>query len=367
MKRIITLVGTSLMTNYLSENEDRLFKNQYERYRHRPASEYELNRDDIARIKRKLEQFANGNDHASAEIKSISKLSDEVKDNLSVHLLASDTINSRVCAEVIKTVIDDNMKVHFTDNDIIAGLQVKDRKAFTDTGMENLFRRIEEIAGGYYGNTIMNITGGYKAAIPLLTIFSQVYHIPEYYIFEDTAGLMKIPLLPLSIDWQLFDDYKSLFDEVEKSAGGVDTWQSIKDKIKVEHRETILACFVIDGRYADLSTIGRLLWDKYKASQQMFYQNDITKKAFNADPNYKDYTMKLFDENLRNAKTEDKNGHLVLDLGRTAPRIFYRIKDRSFYIYRYSRHNEDYERFINSNPFRSLDDYGPFEPQTLRE
>ena len=75
--------------------------------------------------------------------------------------------------------------------------------------------------------------------------------------------------------------------------------------------------------------------------------------------------MKLFDENLRNAKTEDKKGHLVLDLGRTAPRIFYRIKSGLFYIYRYSRHNEDYERFINSNPFRKLDDYGPYDVETL--
>ena len=86
MKIIITPVGTSLMTNYLAEKEDGAFKNQYQRYRHRPASEYALNRDDITRIKSKLERFATGNERASAEIKSISKLSDERSNNLSIHL-----------------------------------------------------------------------------------------------------------------------------------------------------------------------------------------------------------------------------------------------------------------------------------------
>lgn len=367
MKCVITMVGTSLMTNYLADKEDLVLKNQYERYKHRPASEYELNKDDIIRIKKKLAQFATGNVQASAEIKSLSKLVQELADNLSIYLLASDTINSRICAEVIESVIDDNLEVHFTSHDIIAGLQVKERKVFSDTGMANLFRRIEDITGGYYGNTIMNITGGYKAAIPILTIFSQVNHIPAYYIFEDTKALMKIPLLPISIDWEVFENYTNIFEEVEKSGGGVDNWKTTEGRVKPEHREALIACFEIANGYADLSTFGKLLWNKYKTSRHIFYQNDLAKNSFKSDSNYEDYLMKLFDENLRSAKTDNKNGHLVLDLGRTAPRIFYRIKDGSFYIYRYTRHNEDYERFIKSNPFCKLDDYGPFELQTMRK
>jgi len=165
----------------------------------------------------------------------------------------------------------------------------------------------------------------------------------------------------------VFDAYADIFDEVEKSGGGVDNWQVIERKIKVEHRETMLACFEVDANYADLSTAGRLLWGKYKTRQHIFYQNKEVKDAFEKDPDYKDYLMKLFDEKYRHRKTENKNAHLVLDLGLTAPRIFYQIKEGSVYfIYKYTRHDNDYERFLNSEPFPGLDKYGPFELQTIK-
>lgn len=367
MKSVITMIGTSLMTNCISENDDLLLKNLYERYRHKPASEYKINKEDITRIKKKLRQFAQANKQASAEIKSLEKLSKEITDDLSIYLLSSDTINSRICAEVIKDILDGSLDVHFTDNNIIKGLQVKNRKSFAEDGMENLFKRIEDITGGHYGNTIMNITGGYKATIPLLTIFSQINQIPSYYIFEDIDALMKIPLLPLSIDWEIFDNYADIFHEVVKSGGYAENWNTIAARVKNEHRETINACFEIDGNDADLSTFGRLLWNKYNSRRNFFYLNESIKSALKSDPDSKKYLMKLFDDNFARTKTENKNNHLVLDLGRTAPRIFYRQKDGYFYIYKYTRHDNEYERFINSNPFSSLDDYGPFEMQTLKK
>lgn len=367
MKSVITMVGTSLMTNRISEDDDSLLKNLYERYRHKPASEYEINRDDIIRLKKKLITFASSNKQASAEIKSLEKLSQEISDDLSIQLLSSDTINSMTCAEVIKDVFDGSLDVHFTNNNIISGLQVKNRKSFAENGMENLFKRIEDITGGYYGNTIMNITGGYKAAIPLLTIFSQINHIPSYYIFEDSDVLMKIPLLPLTIDWEIFDRYADMFHKVEKSGGCAENWNTIAAGTKPEHRETVNACLEIEDNYADLSTFGRLLWNKYNSRRNLFYLNDTIKTALKSDPDSENYLMKLFDENFARTKTENKNGHLVLDLGRTAPRIFYRQKDGYLYIYKYTRHNNDYERFLNSNPYQNLDDYGPFEVQTLKK
>jgi len=368
MKSVITMVGTSLMTNYISENDDsKLLKNLYERYKHKPASEYEINKDDITRLKKTLIKFAEENKQASAEIRSLEKLSKEIPDDLSIHLLSSDTINSRICAEVIKDVLDGSLDVHFTDNNIIRGLQVRDRKGFAEDGMENLFKRIEDITGGYYGDTIMNITGGYKAAIPLLTIFSQINQIPSYYIFEDIDALMKIPLLPLSINWEIFDNYADIFHKVKESGGGVDDWNTISAKIEAKDRETINACFEIDGNDADLSTFGRLLWKKYNAERYIFYLNDPIKSVLKNEPDSKKYFMKLFDDNFALTKTENKNGHLVIDLGRTAPRIFYRQKDGYFYIYKYTRHDNEYERFLNSSSYQDLDDYGPFEIHNLKK
>ena len=368
MKSVITMVGTSLMTNCISEDDDSFLRNLYERYRHKPASEYEINKEDITCLKKTLIKFAKANKQASAEIKSLKKLSKEISDDLSIHLLSSDTINSRICAEIIKDVLGGSLDVLFTDNNIIKGLQVKDRKSFAEDGMENLFKRIENITGGYYGDTIMNITGGYKATIPLLTIFSQINQIPSYYIFEDTDAMMKIPLLPLSIDWEIFDKYHHIFHELEESGGGVDDWNTISARIETKDRETVTACFEVAGNNADLSTFGKLLWHKYNSRRNLFYMNDASiQSAFKSDPDSTKYLMKLFDDDFARTKTENKKGHLVLDLGRTAPRIFYRQKEGYFYIYKYTRHDNEYERFINSNPFSSLDDYGPFEMHTLKK
>jgi len=367
MKKIITLVGTSLITNYIAENEDPPLKNHYERYMHKPASDYELNEDDIIRIKKKLAQFAIENFQASAEIKSLNKLAKELKDDLAVYLIASDTINARICAEVIKSILVNGFSIYFTEKDIISGLQVKDRKSFADRGMESLFKRIEEITGGYYGNMVMNITGGYKAAVPFLTIFSQINHIPTYYIFEDRESLMKIPLLPLSIDWEIFETYADIFFEVKKTGGGVDNWKEISGRIKPEHQESVIACFEVDGNYADISSLGKILWRKYQSRRHIFFRNEDARAGFEKDPNHEKYLLKLFDENILRSKTENKNGHYVVDLGTTAPRIFYRKKDESLYVYQYMRHNDVYERFINSQPFQTLEAYGPFESQKIKK
>ena len=367
MKTVITMVGTSLITNYLEQKKDQWVSNLFERYSHKKSSDYEPNKDDIDRLKKKLAQFPSENKSGSAEMKSLNKLAQEFSDDLNVYLLASDTINSRVCAEIIKETMDGRMTVHFSEQDIIKGLQVEDRELFAKKGMENLFKRIESITGGYYGNMIINITGGYKATIPLLTMFSQIYRIPTYYIFEDTEALMKIPLLPIDVDWGLFERYADIFDEVGKSGGGIDNWQALKTNIKHEHRDALRTCFEIAGNFADLSVAGKILWNRFQSRRFRFYRSEEVNASLRTDADYKNYLRKLFDEKLRESRTENKNGHLVFDLGTTAPRIFYRMEDGSFYIYKYTRHDKDYERFIDGKPFTCLDDYGPFAIEIMKK
>jgi hypothetical protein len=198
-------------------------------------------------------------------------------------------------------------------------------------------------------------------------MFSQIYRIPTYYIFEDTEALMKIPLFPIDVDWELFERNAEIFDEVGRSGGGIDNWQALKTKIKPEHRDAVLTCFEIAGNFADLSVAGKILWNRYQSRRFIFYRSEEVNASFHNDPDYKNQLRKLFDENLRKSRTENKHGHLVLDLGATAPRIFYRMKDGLFYIYKYTRHDKDYERFMDGKPFTCLDDYGPFATEIMEK
>lgn len=371
MNHVITLVGTSLITNYIAEDKDRALpiKKQYERYKDQPASEYDINKPDIERMQKTLSTFVTTSPKLTAEIKSLHKLHENLKENFDVYLLASDTLNSRICAEVIRDkVVLDGVNIHFNKHKhIIQGLQVTDRDRFAKEGLENLFSVIEGISGSYYKYTIINITGGYKATIPLLTIFAQVNHIPLYYIFEDTDAPIQIPSLPVTLDWDIFETYASIFAKAEHHDWGIDNWSAVEHTIQQDHRESFLTCFEIAGNYAIVNTAGKILWRRFKSRQYTFYSNEQVKQMCQNDPDFQQYLMKLFDEQLAMTKTEHKNGHLVLDLGRTAPRIFYRKKAGDLYVYKYTRHNNEYERFLEENPFSTLEDYGPYELITMKK
>ncbi|MCM8814442.1 MAG: hypothetical protein NC931_00430, partial [Candidatus Omnitrophica bacterium] len=75
MKKIITMVGTSIFENYFEENENNNIKNYYEDLEKKRSGEYENTR--IDQIKRSIrEWFSNNNDreNVSAETKSLVKI-----------------------------------------------------------------------------------------------------------------------------------------------------------------------------------------------------------------------------------------------------------------------------------------------------
>lgn len=50
---------------------------------------------------------------------------------------------------------------------------------------------------------ILNISGGYKAVIPVLTLVGQLYNVPLFYTYEDSADLIEVKKLPIDFDWVL--------------------------------------------------------------------------------------------------------------------------------------------------------------------
>ena len=80
-------------------------------------------------------------------------------------------------------VLGNRIRVEFDpQTDVINGLQIKKIEDFSDRGMPTLMRRISQLDNG---QLVINITGGYKATVPYLTILSQIDQIPLFYTFED--------------------------------------------------------------------------------------------------------------------------------------------------------------------------------------
>ncbi len=215
MKTIITTVGTSVFTNYHIGHGDLDDKIVY--LKSKPYSEWKNWEEDIKSITSTIHQWLSSNNNSSAEIKSILELKKKYGE-VSVQLIATDTILSALSAEIIREYLKQkNIEVLFDkNNDVITGLQVENKDEFVKIGLIKLVERLESIMNSY-DDMIFNITGGYKAVIPYMTIMGQIYNIPICYIFEETDELIEIPQAPVDFDFSVIDEDYVAFQSLGKA------------------------------------------------------------------------------------------------------------------------------------------------------
>jgi len=280
MKKVITPVGTSLFENYLKDEENSNFLNAYVFLKENKLSAEDLNNEKGRRrnIENCLDDnYFKNNPNASAEIKSLRKLKQEIDEEFEIYFLYSDTALSRLSAEILKGKICLYNELEASKLEIkkIGNLQVWNREDF-NVGMVNLINTIYKIAEGYWDNVIINITGGYKATIPYLTILGQVNRCPIYYIFEDTDSLIKIPYIPIDIKWDIFEKHNIFFRELEKK--GI---KELPKGLTDEERNDISSLLERADDFYSLNPLGMILWEKFKETVEMFYISDIVKNYIN--------------------------------------------------------------------------------------
>lgn len=162
-KKVITPVGTSIFSNYMKEPEVSI-TTDYKNIEEEPVTawdDWEIERENIrqkvtswAEGKLKKSQF-----NVSAEIMSLIKILEakDIQTDLQVYLLATETIVSRLAADILKVVLDGftnqsghTVTIHFdVERDVIAGLQVKNETRFQEIGLVELIKKIEEIASHF--------------------------------------------------------------------------------------------------------------------------------------------------------------------------------------------------------------------------
>ena len=271
---LVTPVGTSLFTNYLDQMpDDANFKNWYETIKGCLVTEwncYDLEIEDLRQSS--LGFIKQSGINASAELQSITNIQSALGDQLVVHLLTSDTIVSRLAAEILEAgseILGDNITLEFDEAvDVIKGLQVEDSEGFSQKGMTNLVKKIDEISGGAIGwQTLaatkafaINITGGYKATLPYLTILAQLERVPLYYNFEETDALIKIPQAPLTIDWPSIERYSDVLQQIDD---GIEDWSNFCRENA--HAIQDLEAFIeVTPELTYLSPIGQIFWNNYQ-------------------------------------------------------------------------------------------------------
>jgi putative CRISPR-associated protein (TIGR02619 family) len=364
MKKIITTVGTSIFTNYMkpeiqdSYDDYEKINVQFEKLESEPAQNYSESTVKISMryLKKTIsdEWFKRDNEpntKASAEIKSILAIAKDVTEDVEVYLLATDTVLSVLACELVKEWFSEYKSAYAIDIqfnktlDVISKLQVLDKVSFEKEGLVNLISRFYVICENYFDNVILNITGGYKAIIPYITILGQVNKVPVKYIFEDTDTLIEIPLLPLTIDKGIFEKYQDAFFKLEEN--------SFLKKQDCHHFATeVESCLEIDSDgNVSFNSLGLMLWEKYKSGFFFFYTSDEVWTDIQNQPDIQRILKTKFHIfEARQNKTEKKQDHYVYDDGDNNNRIYYFEVDGSIYIYKTFESESKAKAFINT-PF----------------
>lgn len=274
-KRVITTVGTSLFTNYMKDEvkespefKEKGYKSINEIYKRLENEEIGVDTRDLEDIIKKfwLDKFR---PKASAEIESLIEISKIDESSLEVHLYSSDTALSKTAADLLKEYLNESYpqdKIKIIEIKVISGLKVNDFDRFKSEGVIGLFKEINKdiIDENYAAYVAINITGGYKATIPYLTIIGQINNIPIYYIFEDSGKLIKFPPLPITFDYGFIGRYLSNFEELTNMQEGV--WNIYKEKNQLPDAfEGYIDTIDDEGASIfELNAIGRYLLDRFK-------------------------------------------------------------------------------------------------------
>jgi putative CRISPR-associated protein (TIGR02619 family) len=351
MKKIITTVGTSLFENYHKKYRDTAFEDLYDFFKNNEISAKELDKQEL-RKKSLIDKFNSNyfknNFDASAEIKSLIKLQEELKEDFDIYLLHSDTELGRLAAEIIKDNIslyeEYGLKISRVDIHLIEELKIQNRQKFIQ-GMQELINKIYKISQNYWGNVVINITGGYKATIPYLTILAQVNQCPIYYIFENTDALIQIPNIPIDINWKLFEDYWKSFSLIEKSNGIKES--DLPEKFLKDCRAFLESVDIDNEHYCVLNPLGEILWNKYKEKYFVFYTTDDIYEKINHKEIQRIFKSKFSNPQIRGSKTQIKNNHYVYDDGNNPYRIFYFEEKDVIYVYEVFANHDDYSKYLN--------------------
>lgn len=233
--RILTTIGTSLFTNYNKKskvldtypdlkNDYEAITTQLDNLDEKGASEYENSsyEGDIRHLREVTQHLwlEVARERSCAELQTLYKIiKEEDSEEFEVYLLATDTVLSVLAAELIKEYLKTQSTIHgkkvncifnsdieSSDTTVIKGLQVDSADNFLNLGFNKLLEVINKLS--LEKNTILNISGGYKALIPFLTLFAQIQEIPIKYNYEESDTLISVGSLPFHFDWVVVEALK---------------------------------------------------------------------------------------------------------------------------------------------------------------
>ena len=392
--KVITSVGTSLITNYIKYYDEFLndlgfedISEEFEDIEYKIVSE--TDEDDLKTERKKIKselkkwilntkciQWESKNDksvdeitekdhinkEACAEITSLIKFCELKKQDIEVNLMASDSISSHIIAELLAETLDNHKINNYTINvkynkkhDCIKGLNIHNEAKFKNEGISNIIKQYQPIWKNTYETTYFNITGGYKGVIPIITLMGQVFNFTIFYLFENTDRIIEMPKIPMKYDEDFFEDFYNEFKDIDEN--GCIHKKSVKHNFL--ENEGVKACLEEDDGLITFSEIGQILWEKFKSKFVVFYCPDDVFEDMKDERQKKVREIILAKADNRklwgsNVKSEDSHKTVYIYTGeKNLARIYHFFDNNLLYIYKTfgnGQHSE-HETYIKKQKF----------------
>ena len=316
-KLIIVTVGTSILSNYqhpdkaLAYQRKGLYYSSIAGYlkaierlekelAEAPEDDYirqdiRDNQDDIAAIfASKYFNTALGDSPSiAAELSSLDKILGDKPENFVIHLLATDTALSMLAAKLIQAWVyahRPRWMLHFewprylpllkaTDSlFVVKDLRVKSMRDY-EAGFMNLLEVLQGILQHPAYKDLdaeLNITGGYKAIIPITTLFAQIKGLKLRYLYSEEEGeaeLIELGNLPVDLDWGLAERYGLLL-ESRKHTAKLKEARTVSDAFKTELlklEDELVKLRILSKNNKELTALGKIfehfLQKRYEAGK----------------------------------------------------------------------------------------------------
>ena len=186
-----------------------------------------------------------GEEFASSETNSLSRIIRDLGDVPHVILLCSDTIQCKLCGRAVTDYYRGmGVTVEF---DVVENLKY-DEKKFESEGLRNLVNKVigyvrHGVDNGY--RVVINATPGFKAESAILTVIAMLYKLDVYYIHEKFRDLIRIPHIPLRFDLEKWSRWKYAMNDLRKWVSkdafvkkyGMELYRDLEPLIEEENNE----------------------------------------------------------------------------------------------------------------------------------
>lgn len=206
---------------------------------------------------------------SSAEINSLMKMGMTADD--CVVLIATDTVEGKLCAQLVAKLLDARQLCSKVDIEVIDGLQARDGQRFKREGLKNLVNFITRFE---HHNIVFNPTGGFKSVVPYITLAGMLFNKPVKYIHEFSDDLITLVNFPLRFDEDLVFQLEDKFVEIEKESFiKKATWEKGLDYNLLQRADSLIE--EIEGSIT-LSGLGLLVWERFKMDYPLGLLRDDT-------------------------------------------------------------------------------------------